>query len=75
MSENKLKVGDIIRCKDWQDMRRTMLELAAEGYFCEIKGWEQMQTNTLTITGVPEEFSDYEGMPYQFDNMTGSMNL
>ena len=22
-----------------------------------------------------DDFSDYEGMPYQFDNMTGSMNL
>ena len=54
MSENKLKVGDIIRCKDWKAVRRTMLELAAKGYTCEVKGWEQMQTNTFTITGIPE---------------------
>ena len=54
MSENKLKVGDIIRCKDWQDMRRKMLELAAEGYFCEIKGWDMMRENMFIITGTPE---------------------
>ena len=26
----------------------------AAGYTCEVKGWEQMQTNTFTITGIPE---------------------
>ena len=76
MSEQrKLKVGDTIRCRDWEDLKKTIKAYTAAGYFCEVKGWEQMSSNTFTITGVPEDFSDYEGMPYQFDNMTGSMNL
>ena len=54
MSDNKLKVGDTIRCRDWEDLKKTVKDITAAGYTCEVKGWEQMQTNTFTITGIPE---------------------
>ena len=54
IEKNELKVGDTIKCKDWKDLKKTMLDLAKGGYVCEVKGWDQMRRNAFTITGIPE---------------------
>ena len=46
-----LEVGDHIICKDWNEVRFVIQELASIGYDVEIKGWEDVQNNAVTITG------------------------
>lgn len=50
-----LKEGDTIRCGSWNELLELARFLTDEGYEIEVKGWEQMSSNTLTITKAPEE--------------------
>lgn len=52
--KNNLNVGDRIHCKNWQDLRRTALQLSAEGYGVSVIGFADMAENVLTITALPE---------------------
>ena len=49
-----LKVGDRIHCKDWRDLKRTALNLSAEGYGVTVVGFADMSDDILTITALPE---------------------
>lgn len=49
-----LKVGDRIHCKDWRDLKRTALNLSAEGYGVTVVGFADMADDVLTITALPE---------------------
>ena len=49
-----LKVGDRIHCKDWRDLKRTALNLSAEGYGVTVVGFADMSDDVLTITALPE---------------------
>lgn len=49
-----LEVGDRIKCKNWQDMKITALNLSAEGYGIAVIGFSDLQENILTITALPE---------------------
>ena len=50
-----LKEGDTIRCGSWNELLELARFLTDEGYEVEVKGWEQMSSNTLTIIKEPEE--------------------
>ena len=49
-----LQVFDRIKCKNWQDMKITALNLSAEGYGIAVIGFSDMQEYVLTITALPE---------------------
>ena len=49
-----LEIGDKIKCKSWQDMKITALNLSAEGYGIAVIGFSDLQENILTITALPE---------------------
>lgn len=49
-----LEVFDKIKCKNWQDMKITALNLSAEGYGIAVIGFSDLQENILTITALPE---------------------
>ena len=51
---NDIKVGDTIKCKDWKDLKKTAFYLSSLGYGCCVVGFEQMSSDTLTITALPE---------------------
>lgn len=45
---------------------------------CDVEEWERQAEDALDRAEQAEYkdlFGDYPDMPYQFDNMTGSMNL
>lgn len=51
----ELAVGDRIKCKNWQDMKITALNLSADGYGIAVIGFSDMQEFVLTIMVLPEE--------------------
>ena len=53
-NEYDLKLGDKIRCKNWKDLKRTALNLSAEGYGVTVVGFGDMADDILTITALPE---------------------
>lgn len=48
-------VGDRVRCSNWKDVKRHCAQFEAEGYGCEIRGWDDIENNIITIISVPEE--------------------
>jgi len=56
--KNNLNVGDRIHCKNWKDLKRTALQLSAEGYGVTVIGFADMADNVLTITALPEGVSN-----------------
>jgi len=52
--QTKLNIGDRIKCKNWQDLRITALNLSAEGYGVAVIGFADMSDDILTITDLPE---------------------
>lgn len=48
-----LHKGDKIRAQSWSNLKEWAALLVRNGYEVEVKGWEDMQTNTLTITKAP----------------------
>lgn len=70
---NELKIGDTIKCHDKYDLIDTFQELQKldiDSDFIYEKDGEK--GFWLVIT---DFLSDYPGIPNQFDNLTGSMNL
>lgn len=49
-----LKIGDRIKCKNWQDMKITALNLSADGYGIGVIGFSDMQDFVLTIMALPD---------------------
>jgi hypothetical protein len=43
------------RFKTWEELKREALRLQDLGYICEVKGWDDMRYNKLTISIEEEE--------------------
>lgn len=39
-----------VRFRTWKELLKTALKLEKQGYICEVKGFEGMRFNKLTIT-------------------------
>jgi len=50
-----LKAGDTVRCGSWNELVELARWMTEHGFEVEVKGWEQISNNTLTITKAPEE--------------------
>lgn len=50
-----LNEGDTVRCGSWNELLELARWMTEHGYEIEVKGWEQISSNTLTITKTPEE--------------------
>lgn len=44
-----LEVNRIIRCDSWEDLKKTAKRYSEMGFSCEVRGWEGIQYNKLTI--------------------------
>lgn len=53
-AKRDLCLGDRIKCKNWQDMKITALNLSADGYGIAVIGFSDMQDFVLTIMALPE---------------------
>lgn len=51
-----------VKFKSWAELRKEALRLEQLGFICEVKGWADMRTNTLTVsTEEEEQQNDREG--------------
>lgn len=48
-----LQINDRIHCRNWKDLQETVRDLVDEGYHIEVRGWESMMNNVITITKIP----------------------
>lgn len=48
-----IKPGDEIHCYSFDDLRMMARRLTQDGYEVEIRGWQGLRSNTLTITKIP----------------------
>lgn len=54
-AKKDLEIGDRIKCRNWNDLRTTALQLSAEGYGIAVVGFSDMSDNVLTIEALPEK--------------------
>lgn len=51
-----------VKFKSWAELRKEALRLEQLGFICEVKGWADMRTNTLTVSTEEEgQQNDREG--------------
>ena len=51
-----------VKFKSWAELRKEALRLEQLGFICEVKGWADMRTNTLTVSTDEEgQQNDREG--------------
>lgn len=43
------EVNRIIRCGNWEDLKMTAKYYEGMGFKCEVRGWEDISNNKLTI--------------------------
>ena len=39
-----------VKFRSWAQLRKEALRLEQLGFICEVKGWADMRTNTLTVS-------------------------
>ena len=44
-----------IKYNTWTELRKEALKYEQQGYVCEVKGWEDIRNNMLTISDGMEE--------------------
>ena len=49
-----IKVGDDIHCYSFDDLRMMARKFTNDGYEVEVRGWQGIRSNTLTITKIPD---------------------
>lgn len=47
-----------IKYNTWTELRKEALKYEQQGYVCEVKGWEDIRNNMLTISDGVEEAAD-----------------
>lgn len=47
----------VIRCETWENLIETARRYAELGYICEVKGWEAIRDNKLTIRTGDKEWN------------------
>ncbi len=51
-----------VKFRTWAELRKEALRLEQLGFICEVKGWADMRTNTLTVSTEEEgQQNDREG--------------
>ena len=51
-----------VKFKSWAELRKEALRLEQLGFICEVKGWADIRTNTLTVSTEEEgQQNDREG--------------
>jgi len=56
-----IKVGDDIHCYSFDDLRMMARKFTSEGYEVEVRGWQGIRSNTLTITKIPDREEAKDG--------------
>ena len=57
------EVSRVIRCETWEDLKKTAKKYANMGFRCEVRGWDDIRNNKLTILddwGIEEDRSESE---------------
>ncbi len=57
------EVSRVIRCETWEDLKKTAKKYANMGFRCEVRGWDDIRNNKLTIIdgwGMEEDRSESE---------------
>jgi len=57
------EVSRVIRCETWEDLKKTAKKYANMGFRCEVRGWDDIRNNKLTILddwGMEEDQSESE---------------
>lgn len=44
-----------VKFRSWAELRKEALRLEQLGFICEVKGWADIRTNTLTVSTEEEE--------------------
>ena len=60
------EVNRIIKCDTWEDLKKTAKRHQEMGFKCEVRGWEDIRDNKLTVLDdweTRENASEYEGTP------------
>lgn len=43
------EVNRVIRCESWEDLKKTAKRHEEMGFKCEVRGWDDIRNNKLTI--------------------------
>lgn len=43
------EVNRTIRCESWEDLKKTAKRHEEKGFRCEVRGWDDIRNNKLTI--------------------------
>ena len=43
------EVNRVIRCESWEDLKKTAKKYSNMGYRCEVRGWDAIRDNKLTL--------------------------
>lgn len=57
------EVSRVIRCETWEDLKKKAKKYANMGFRCEVRGWDDIRNNKLTILdgwGMEEDQSESE---------------
>lgn len=57
------EVNRVIRCETWENLKKTAKKYANMGFRCEVRGWDDIRNNKLTILDdweIEEDRSDNE---------------